>query len=238
MARHRRRTSREAGVDLRYVIKVVHGPRREELAQRHFPERRVQARTVEVVVRCQRVELREVVRPQLREPVNQRVERRVHVALHVGEAVERVECRGRAVLEDQLRSRDPVGELAADQVADHITRAPAIRDVGCGRPGLGQPCKERSQHNRRPLQQVPRVAEEIAHSGIDGTPTGASPDRRRRRPPTRRPPTDHCCQRLVASEASLPAYAASSSATSSFDIWSIASIARCAPAGSDPSSTS
>ena len=63
------------------------------------------------------------------------VERGVDVTLLVGEPVERVECL-RDVPCSRIRScaRDPVVELAADQVAHHVARAPAVRDVRSGGP--------------------------------------------------------------------------------------------------------
>src|SRR4249919_122333 len=46
----------KTSVDLRHVVEVMHGPRREELAQRHIAERGVETLTVEVALAGQRIE--------------------------------------------------------------------------------------------------------------------------------------------------------------------------------------
>jgi len=58
------------------------------------------------------------------ELVEQRRERAAAVALDVPKAVERREPADRALLQDDPRSRDPVGLFAIDQVTDDVEGAP------------------------------------------------------------------------------------------------------------------
>ncbi len=110
--------ARQAREHLRDVIEIVNGPCRQQLAHRHLPEGRMQAAPVEIGVRDEGIEPGEVLGAQGGESLHELVEGRAGITVGVGEAVERVECPRRAVLDDPPGARDPVLELRADEVAD------------------------------------------------------------------------------------------------------------------------
>ncbi len=156
------------------MIEVVDGPRREQLAQRDLAQRRMGAASIEIRVRDEPIEALEIGRAQLREPVEQLVERRAAIAIEHLEPVKGVERPLRAVLEDALRALDPVRLLTGDEMADDVAWAPAARGVGGIGPGVWQVAKEDVEQPRRPPQQVRRVGDERRHRSIlrrttDGT---------------------------------------------------------------------
>ena len=98
------------------------------------------------------------------ESVEELVEGRIGVAVLVGEALEAVERTVDAMLEDALGAGDPVGELAGDEVAEHVPRPPAVvGHVGGVGPGVVDAAEERAEHVRRPSQQVGGLGQEVGH---------------------------------------------------------------------------
>ena len=78
----------------------------------------------------------------------------------VGEPIEGLEPAVLALPADEARTRDPVGLLAVDQVADDVVRAPSLRALVRARPGLGQSGKESIQdagsapEDRHPVSKI------------------------------------------------------------------------------------
>src|SRR5206468_4254547 len=68
------------------------------------------------------------------------------------EAVERLETATGALLEDDARSRNPVGALAMDQMADHIERAPRVGTFGRVGPFARESVEHGAEHARRALE--------------------------------------------------------------------------------------
>ena len=117
------------GEDLRRVVEIVDRPRGEELAKRDLAQHGVNAVSGEICLRDQPGKSFEALAAKSREPVEQLVERRIHVTVDVGEAVEAVERQRRPVLDDPLRPIDVVVHLGTDQMPDDVLRLPPTLDV-------------------------------------------------------------------------------------------------------------
>jgi len=66
----------------------------------------------------------------------------------VPKAVERREPADRALLQDDPRSRDPVGLFAIDQVTDDVEGAPGVAALVRAGPGPVEPAEERAKGRR------------------------------------------------------------------------------------------
>ena len=128
--------------DLRDVIQVVDRPCGEQLAERDLAEGGMEASSVEIrLVGDQLVQACQALRPQVSETLDESIQRLVNVPVDMGEAIERVERLRGPVLEDPLCTRDPVVDLARDQVADDIARPPASTTSGVPVQASGTPAR-------------------------------------------------------------------------------------------------
>src|SRR5687768_4051047 len=113
--------------DLREVAEVVRDPCREQLPERHRAECGMLPLERELpFAERPRVEQGDVVRAEARELVEQLDQRLARALTHVGEPVERLEAPVRALREDELRARYPVGPLAVHEVPDVVEGAECL----------------------------------------------------------------------------------------------------------------
>ena len=126
----------------------------------------MEAAPVQVLLGDELLEARQVLGTQPGEVVDELIERRIGVAIGVGEPAELLERQFGAVLEDALRSIDPIGQPACDEVTDDVVRAPAVLgNVGRIGPRFGQPGQQCAQQLRGASQQVGRFADEFRSRG-------------------------------------------------------------------------
>jgi hypothetical protein len=144
------------------VVEVVHGPRRQQLSERHFAELGMQPALLEGggIVHDELAESIQVLRTQCGESLDERRERNVPIALDMGESVEGIEGPTGAVAEDDLGARNPVVELGRDQVTDDVAGRPSIGRVGFVEPAFGQPLEEVTDYPWSPLQELGCLVEE------------------------------------------------------------------------------
>src|SRR5437016_7903226 len=101
----------------------------------------------------------------LTKSIQQSFERPAREAPGLRESVEWLERLRFPLGEDDLRSRDPVGFFAVNQVADHVLRAPRVGTLVCARPRSGEPAQHALERARRAVLDFERGGECEIHTG-------------------------------------------------------------------------
>lgn len=136
----------EDAADLVQVGEVVDGPSSDQLSECDAAKSRMMAALFEIAGReLPGAKLVEIGGPQLRQLVEDLVERFAAALFELGEAVERIEGAGFAVVKDQPGAWHPVGALAMVQVTDDVEGGPGLVAFAVPRPTIGEAAQQRVQ---------------------------------------------------------------------------------------------
>lgn len=150
---------------LMQVVQVMSGPGCEQLRQCHRPKNRVESPAIEVPGdKRKSAKLGKAFPARFRERVQQPIKRLALAFPHMSPAIKRRKRRRFAVLQNPFGTRNPVGALAMDEVADDIERAPRFVAFVARRPFVRKAAEQGVNGGGCAGEQSNAVVEIVRHS--------------------------------------------------------------------------